>query len=271
MLGIGLGGQISVVYHQHGSHERLGWADRLASLKAPTLVVSNSNYSASSAANLFPNVRSVVWHYLMSPPPALPAGTRNAVRAGLGVDSGTNVIIQVSRMEAWKGHELHLKALAALREAPPWELWFVGGAQRPKEAEYEAHLRQITARLGIQAKVRFLGQRNDVPALLAAADVFCQPNALPEPYGMVFLEAMAAGLPVVSSDMGGPKEFIDASCGFLVPDQQGDLVSVLERLLRDDGHRRALGARGPQRAFELSDPRRQLELLKGHLEATVGG
>ena len=73
-----------------------------------------------------------------------------------------------------------------------------GGAQRSHEAVYLAELRQAADRAGIGDRVRFLGQRTDVPDLLAAADVFCQPNTGPEPFGIAFVEALYAGLPVVT-------------------------------------------------------------------------
>ena len=63
--------------------------------------------------------------------------------------------------------------------------------------------------------MRFLGQREDVPRLMAAADVFCQPNTGPEPFGIVLVEALYAGLPVVTSGFGGAAEIVDQTCGVL--------------------------------------------------------
>ena len=80
---------------------------------------------------------------------------------------------------------------------------------------YERELRAAAERLGIAARIKFLGQRDDVPSLMRAADVQCQPNAGPEPFGLVFVEALAAGLPVVTTRMGGPLEIVNASCGML--------------------------------------------------------
>ena len=93
----------------------------------------------------------------------------------------------------------------------------VGGAQRPEEQEYMREIQEKAIQLGIGERVRFLGQRSDVPSLLAAADIFSQPNLGAEPFGIVFIEALAAGLPVVTTAMGGPQEIIDESCGFVAP------------------------------------------------------
>jgi glycosyltransferase involved in cell wall biosynthesis len=109
--------------------------------------------------------------------------------------------------------------------------------------------------LGIGGRVHFLGQRSDVPNLLAAADIFSQPNLGAEPFGIVFIEALAAGLPVVTTAMGGPKEIIDESCGIVAPPGNAEQVAAsLERLIDSAELRRRLGKHGPERARELCDP-----------------
>ena len=127
------------------------------------------------------------------------------------------VIIQVSRMEPLKGQRVCLEALAQLRDDPGWTCWQVGGAQRPAEQRYLEELRAICDRLGISGRVKFLGQRSDIRELLARADIFCQPNLQPEAFGLTFIEALAAGLPVVGSAVGGTAEIVDERCGILTP------------------------------------------------------
>jgi glycosyltransferase involved in cell wall biosynthesis len=131
----------------------------------------------------------------------------------------------------------------------------VGGAQRRSEARYVESLRKSAQRLGIAARVRFLGQRSDVPALLNGADIFCQPNLAPEPFGISVVEAMFAEVPVVASAAGGALEIVDASCGALVPagDVRG-VAAALDRLIQDRGERQRLGRAGAVRAAELCDP-----------------
>jgi glycosyltransferase involved in cell wall biosynthesis len=114
--------------------------------------------------------------------------------------------------------------------------------------------------------VKFVGQRSDVPELLAAADVHCQPNAGPEPFGIAFVEALYAGLPVVSTRLGGAAEILDASCGVLVPPADpAALAAALGALIDDPGARARLGAAGPARAAHLCDPAAALGRLEGLL------
>jgi len=228
------------------------WLERLAWRTQPDCIISNSRFTASTlpatrarVETIYPPVNGKRFREPFSPG-AAEKGSRN--RSDV-------VIIQVSRMEAWKGQGVLLEALALLRERAGWTLWQVGGAQRASEARYFESLRESAQRLGIADRVRFLGQRSDVPSLLGAADIFCQPNLAPEPFGISFIEAMSAGLPVVTSAAGAALEIVDASCGVLTP--PGDaraLASALDRLIADSAERKRLGSAGARRATELCNP-----------------
>src|SRR5207244_10525553 len=108
-------------------------------------------------------------------------------------------------------------------------------------------------------RIRWLGERRDVRRLLAAADVHCQANVGAEPFGIAYVEALAAGLPVVASRAGGAIEIVDESCGVLVPpaDPQA-LAAALEHVIVDRAFRATLAARAPARARRLSDPATQM-------------
>ena len=145
----------------------------------------------------------------------IPAVTidRHAVRQALHTPPDDVVVVMASRMEAWKGHRVLLAALERMRAVPGWTCWIVGGAQSPDEEAYERELRSAARVFGLEARIRFTGQRADVPSLLAAADLYCQPNTAPEAFGVVFVEALYAGLPVITSGIGGPLEILDRECG----------------------------------------------------------
>jgi glycosyltransferase involved in cell wall biosynthesis len=173
-------------------------------------------------------------------------------------------------MEPWKGHELLLDALAELGDTPGWVCWIAGGAQRPHEHQYLEGLRRKTDRLGLADRVRFLGQRPDVPRLMAAADLHCQPNTGPEPFGIAFVEALYAGLPVVTTALGGALEIVTERCGVLVPPADGkSLAAALARLIREEELRKRLGDAGPEQARNLCDPVRQLAGLHGRFQSLV--
>jgi len=194
--------------------------------------------------------------------PVFTARDRAAVRRELDTPDEAAVLIQVSRMEAWKGHAVVVEALGRLSANAGWVWWVVGGSQRPEEAAYVDGLVAAAGRLGIEDRVRWLGERQDVRRLLAAADVHCQANIAPEPFGIAYVEALSAGLPVVASGAGGALEIVDDSCGVLVPPGDSEaLAKALERLIVDRPFRAKLAAGAPARARYLSDPARQLSKL----------
>jgi glycosyltransferase involved in cell wall biosynthesis len=261
-----------LVFFAHGLHAGRDWLERLARWTPPDLVVANSRATANSVALLFPGVASAVVH-LPVVAPNLGCGDeiRRQVRSALGEPHDTAVVLVAARLEPCKGHEVLLDALARLRDVPGWVCLIAGGAQRAAEQDYLRSLQEKAAAGGIASRVRFLGQRSDVVRLLAAADIYCQPNTGPEGFGLSFVEALHAGVPVVTTALGGAREIMTEKCGVLVPPHDPvSLEEVLRRLIQDRGLRDRLDG-GPARAAELCDPQRQLGRLAEVLRAASPG
>ncbi|HVL67933.1 MAG TPA: glycosyltransferase family 4 protein [Vicinamibacterales bacterium] len=243
-------------------HDRVSggtWPERWAALSAPRLAISNSRFTAASIASLFPTTPVSVVYAPVTRGAAPQPGTRSRLRAAFGAGDDCVVLI-ASRFEHWKGHRELIAALAGIPAR--WQLWIAGAPQKAGERELEAALREQCRTAGILGRVRFLGHRDDVRDLMHAADVYCQPNTGAEPFGLAFVEALYARLPVITTAMGGALEIVTPECGVLVP--PGDATALRESLtaLMADGERRsALGAAGPVRAEALCDPARQLEAL----------
>lgn len=252
-------------------HAVLHWLERWARRTPPDLVICNSRYTQERAARLYPHVRAELLYCPVAAPPAPPSDAeRQETRAAFGAAADTTVILQVGRWAVHKGHKLHLEALGLLRDLPRWLCWQAGGAQTPAEERYQEGVRRLASSLGIADRVRFLGWQPDVSRLLRAADVYCQPNNLPEPFGISLVEALLSGLPVVTTAMGGPLEIIDDRCGILVaPGRPEVLAAGLLRLIQDGELRRRLGAGGPDRGRELCDPATQLGRLRDAIAAVA--
>jgi glycosyltransferase involved in cell wall biosynthesis len=236
------------------------------------MTICNSRFIQGEVQRCFPGA-SASWLYYPLELNGQPSGDEAVrdLRCQLETPPDAKVIVQVSRIEAWKGHELHLHALARLKGDLNWRCWMVGGSQRPMEVEYLGRLKRLTAKLGLGERVQFLGERRDVPLLLQAADIHCQPNTGPEPFGITFVEALSAGLPVVTTAMGGALEIVNDRCGRLVA--TGDveaLAGALGELLADAGLRRRLGEQGPARARELCDTGAQMSRLFQLLSLEAG-
>ena len=238
------------------------WTERWAKRTRPDLAICNSHYTSTLLPSLYAEVPVAVVYAPVDDAAPLSTAEREAVRAECRTPGEAVVIVQASRMEAWKGHAVMLEALARLRGHSGWVWWIVGGAQRQEEKAYVATLVASARRFGIEDRLRWFGERQDVRRLLGAADVHCQANLAPEPFGVTYVEALAAGLPVVASSAGGATEIVDPSCGMLVPPgDAGALAAALEHLIVDRGLRAKLAAGAPLRARYLSDPATQLSRL----------
>lgn len=263
-----------LIFWAHSDHSGKGWLERMARRSVPDMAISTSRYVGAFVANLYHDVPTEVLH---APLPLIDspdrAEWREDARREFGIGQKDVVIAQVSRFESWKGHLLHLEALSQLVANRAWTCWFVGGPQGAGESAYFKQVKAAVKRLGLAERVRFLGQRADVPRLLAGADIFCQPNQGPEPFGIVFVEALWAGRPVVTTALGGGLEIIDPSCGILTePGNAASLATALERLIESAEMRAQLGKAGPARAKQLCDPASQMHVLEELIrKATRGG
>jgi glycosyltransferase involved in cell wall biosynthesis len=162
-------------------------------------------------------------------------------RSLLATPEAAPLALALGRLHPNKGFDLLFEALAA---APAVHLWIAG------EGALRRSLERLVARLGLTRRVRFLGWREDVPALLASADFLVCPSRH-EPLGNVVLEAWAARLPVVATASDGPRELIEeGESGLLVPHNDAFALARAMARLADDSALRARLAVGGRRAFE---------------------
>jgi glycosyltransferase involved in cell wall biosynthesis len=254
---------LPLIFWGHGIQAGRHWLESWARLSPPTLVLANSQATRQTVTDhLFPQAASAVVYLPVAP--SAPAGParRELVRATLATPEQAVVIVVASRLEPGKGHGVLLDALGRLATDQRWHCWLVGGAQRMEEKTYLSQLQTRAAGLGIAGRIQFLGQRADVRDLLAAADIHCQPNTVAESFGIAFIEALYAGLPVVTTGLGGAVEIVDETCGVLLPaGNAAALAGHLARLIDDSGWRQQLGAAGPARADHLCNPANQMRRI----------
>jgi glycosyltransferase involved in cell wall biosynthesis len=259
---------IPLVFWLHDAVTGRTWADRAAKRARPDLAICTSRFAQGTLRRLWAEVPAEV---VYPPVPRTEPGAvdRTVLRTKLETPAEDVVILQASRMEPWKGHRLLVEGLAGIRDVGGWTCWIAGGAQRAHEEAHLAETYALAQQRGVAHRIRFLGQRDDVPALMAAADVLCQPNLGPEPFGIAFVEGMHAGLPVVATAIGGAREIVDPACGILVsPEAPVALADALRRLIARPLLRERLGAAGPAHARALCDPHQQAARLRDVL-ATV--
>ena len=173
-------------------------------------------------------------------------GERQATRAALGIDATESVILTVANLRTPKGLDILVEVATALRQGGRSFVWLLAGT-----GPDEGWLRNALHSAGLEDQVRLLGFRRDIPALLAAADLFCLTSRR-EGVPVSIVEAMAAERAVVAPDVGGVRELmVDGETGIVVPPGAPAAIQVaLEKLLDEEELRRAYGIAGARRAHE---------------------
>ena len=258
---------IPLVFWMHNEFDG-HWLQRLASFHPPDFAICNSKFTRSTLERCYSRVRSTVLHYPIRV--RFLSKTREAMREELGISSDDVVILSAARMESWKGHHNLIRAAGRILTTEPWRILIAGAPNSPADSAYFESLQREASTSSAADRIRFLGFRSDVPELMSASDIHCQPNEKPEPFGIVFIEALQAGVPVVTYAMGGPREILDDSTGILVPpgDPNG-LAAALNRLIENRALRMEKGHAGPARAAALCDPAQQMQRLTETLRSVV--
>lgn len=205
------------------------------------------------------------------------AGGREAEAAAicieLGIAAGEPIVLTAGRLEPWKGQHVLVEAIPDILAAHPTAWVLFAGGPAVNKPRYAAQLAERCRALGVSERVRFLGIRGDVPALLAASSVLVLPTVTPEPFGLTVIEAMAAQRPVVATAAGGPLDTVlDGETGFLTtPNDSKALAANVCRVLDDPDRARRLGCAGRRRveaSFSIDRVAREMAVLFEELVAT---
>jgi glycosyltransferase involved in cell wall biosynthesis len=176
------------------------------------------------------------------------------------------------RLQRWKGQDVFVEAAAEVaRRCPQARFAVVGGAEIGVETEFVAGLDRRVAELNLRGRFVFTGFRKDVARLMAGCDVVCHTSRVPEPFGLVVIEAMMLGRPVIATRGGGPSEIIDSDAtGVLVqPDSPPALAAAMISLVDDAERRRSLGANGAARVRAHFTIDRMATELLAHLDGLL--
>ncbi len=166
-----------------------------------------------------PNLRGAVVYDGLELEPYLNPQNIALVRRRFGLDEHDFVIGNVGRLVSWKGQEVFLRALARIAsQIPHLKALIVGEPDPPTETTYRQQLLDLARQLNLADKVQFAGFVSDIPAVMASVDILVHSSSSPEPFGIVIIEGMAAGKPVIATGAGGALDIIeDDSNGLLVP------------------------------------------------------
>ena len=218
------------VYHLHGvprpSPSRDGIVSLLSVIVPAARTIACSRFVADTFRQAWRSRRQVtVVHNGLSP--WLRERETRSVREELGIADAEPLVVMIARLQRWKGVHVFVDAAAEVaRLCEDARFLVVGGSLFGLERDYPAELRARAERLGLFKALRFVGHQPSTARFFADADVVVHASVEPEPFGMVVLEAMAAGKPVVATDLGGPREIVlDGETGYLIPPNRADLLA----------------------------------------------
>ncbi|MXX26443.1 MAG: glycosyltransferase family 4 protein [Caldilineaceae bacterium SB0668_bin_21] len=199
------------------------------------------------------------------------AQNRANICKAAGFPAAAPIVGMVGRMRPWKGQETFLRMARQLSEqVPECRFLIVGGDPFGVQDDYEARLLALGSQPSLAARVHWTGQLADVRPPLAAMDLFVHPGA-PEPFGLVNIEAMAMGKPVVAFGHGAlPEIVLHEETGLLAqPGDTAALTASVTRLLKAPALSRSMGRAGRRRVQEHFRIERTVDQLEGLYQELV--
>lgn len=231
-------------------------AARLGELGA-VVAVSNAVASRLVAAGV-PDRRVLRIHNAVDPVRLRECARAGGLRRELGVDSRAPVLGSIGQLALRKGHDLFLEAASRLVPSFPEARFVIAGARYSEKDESRRHeedLRRRAAAPPLAGRTRLLGYRADIPSILLDLDLLVVPSR-EEPFSRVILEALALGVPVLATDVGGSRELLGSgpdAAGILVPPEDpGALAAGAASVLRSSALDERLRVAGPPRAAAFS-------------------
>ncbi len=265
---------VPAVWWQHGIPQGSTWMDRLITRVPAAGVLACSQAAAEFQQGLRPVQPVRVVHPAADlkafSPERLPAPAE--ARRRLGLPETGPLIGMVGRLQRWKGMHTLVEAMPCILERHPDARAVIVGGRHDLEPEYEPWLRDLIARLGLQDRVWMAGFQADIPLWMQAMDVIVHASDR-EPFGIVVVEAMALGKPVVAGAEGGPREIITEGVeGLLAPYEDAEaLARQVLRYLDDPAFAQCVGEAARRRAQDFSPEafaRRVMDVLRDFGEMT---
>jgi glycosyltransferase involved in cell wall biosynthesis len=278
------------VVHTNSFHSWYGWAASLLARRPHVWhgreIVVQSNAALAVERFLIPRfsarvlsmshaiadqldgVDVVVVHETPDPDEFTP-GRAGRFRPRVPIDDRVPLVGAAGRIDSWKGVDVLLDAFARVRASrADVELVVAGGPVRGKEALFDSLATTARATPG----VHWLGARDDVADLLADLDLFVLPSTEPEPYGLVLVEALMSGTPVIATDAGGPREIIAEATlgsGRLVPVGNHEALATAVLAALDELPATTAAARAARPSLRAPEPERFAAIFRAVVDSST--
>lgn len=237
-----------IVIHAHGTGH-VGWSYRWIMRTVPHVVAISEYIKRTLVENQVPEHRiSVIPNPTIVRPPS--RRTLEKVKATYGIGQGQKIFGIFGRLVRWKGHEQFIRAAQIVLAKEPGARAFIVGDVSDGDRGFLQELKALVDDSGICDRVTFTGYIQDVDRMYSVMDLVVHASIEPEPFGLVIIEAMAHGIPVVASNLGAPREIITPGHDGLLADprQPQEMADAILSLLQNDALRKTMGARAADTA-----------------------
>jgi glycosyltransferase involved in cell wall biosynthesis len=243
---------VPYIAHERGINTHYSWLDRQFSKRAAIVIPMSRAIMDIMVERGVPPDNIRVLYDGLDPARVKPARTPEALRAEYGIKPNQTVIGIVGNVREWKGQETVVRALIEVLKVHPNTVCFFVGAASAGDRDYQARLDKIISDAGIGDNVRFTGYQADPSSFVNMMSMVMHASLLPEPFGMVVLEAMAQRKPIVGSRAGGVVEMVvDGKTGYTFePGNPAELSARLIELLKDPARAAQMGEAGYARLLE---------------------
>ena len=198
------------------------------------------------------------------------------IRKELGVKTDDFLVCIVGRIVSWKGHKYFIKAISQVADIiPDIKGIIIGDIEEDYYGQQESYSRELLTlieELKINEKIKFTGFRSDVPRLISAMDIMVHASSSPEPFGLVIIEGMAAGKPVIATAKGGVLDIIeDGINGILVPCKDSKLMAkAIQKIYHDKKLSKKIGNAARKQIIEKFTIEHQVAAIEKVYESLLG-
>ena len=246
---------VPCISHNH-MYPKLTPFDKIFASLVDSFIYVSRHQADYHVAQGIPRSKTTIIHNAVNMKEFMRSYDTAAVRAELDSKHDERLVGLIGRIDWWKGHEYFLEAIAEvakqIRGIKGVIIGELANASINRNRQYLNKLESMVKSLGIEDKIMFTGFRSDIPRLIAALDVVVHASSTPEPFGLVVIEGMAAGKPVVATAAGGVPEIIeDGVNGLLIPCKDSKVMaSAIIHILSSRDKAKQMGLAARQRVAE---------------------
>jgi len=187
------------------------------------------------------------------------------IRTKYNIHPDSPLVMIAGRLQPWKGQDIFIKASSIVANSfPDARFLVVGGALFGIDIDFPGYLENLAMELGVKNKVMFTGHIHNVRDYMQTSDAIVHASVVPEPFGLVIVEAMMCAKPVIATNIGGPREIVaDGECGYLVPPSDPEsMAEAIGKLLSSTEIRERMGQAGKARVEEYFNPHKTVRKLE---------